>query len=249
MNEDAALGYVLGTLDDEEMAQARARLGTDASFASAVERAREDVEGISRGIEMVAEGTSWSETPDRGPSIWVRVVAVAAAVALAATGVSALVNAGGDADPGGPPQMGHQVPGLNNLSTLTRDAVAVVTGTVTRVDLGQAGGEGGMDYAIATVRVAEALKGSIGSTVSALDYVYGITPGGQSGVTSGGQSGVWVSEGDQVLLFLASSAGTVHEDIDPPHLQVLHGTAGRYFIRDGELVDAPFTMAEVREAF
>jgi hypothetical protein len=240
MNDDEALGYVLGTLDAQQMEHAERAILDDAAFAEAVERARADVGDVSRGLQLVAEDAP-TTSADR-PSLWVRVVSIAAVIGLLGFGTAALLGDEPVRNQPPPPSQGMQVPGADELPNLARDAVAVVIGTVTNVQQGRvAPGEDAMEYAIATVKVSETLKGAPADTIAAFDYVY-------SGVTSVGQPGLWAHEGDHVLVFLASSKDTIHENVAPPHFQVLNGTAGRYFIRDGELADAKFTLAEVRAA-
>lgn len=86
------------------------------------------------------------------------------------------------------------------------------------------------------------------------EYIFHIDAHDPNGVITevivefGDNSTVFAHTYTRVLLFLASSDDTVHEQLDPPHFQVLHGGVGSYEISDGNLVGAPFTLDEVRDA-
>jgi hypothetical protein len=234
MSDDAALGYVLGTLDEEERAQLESRLESDRSLAEAVARARKDVAEITTGIGLVASGAGGTRRglPRQRP--WKPIAAAAAVILLAGGGVALLRDGKTPSPEPTPPSIVVPVPGAGELDNLVRDAVAIVTGTVVDVRDGAASeGSGGIDYQIAIVELDETIKGSTGPRFAAFDYTYG-SP--------------WVANGTRVLLFLASSADTVHEQLEPPHLQVLSGDVGSYEISDGSLVGAPFTLDEVRDA-
>ena len=102
---------------------------------------------------------------------------------------------------------------------------------------------------LADVTVGEAIRGE-GGTLVAFDYDLG---GGAAGGTITSRGGAissvpggsdWVV-GQDVLLFLAPSTGTVHEGLRPEHWQVVGGTQGRYLVVVGS-VQAPFTLDQVR---
>lgn len=233
--DDLALGYVLGTLEPDDRARAERALAEEPAFADAVARARADMDDITRGLELVASDAT--KTP-RGDSMGRRLapfLGAAAAVALIVAGIVAVQRGTGDPTvDASQSTIRGQLPGACSLDALTGEfAVAIVTGTVTDVATGTAEQDGGLDYQIATVQVGETIMGDASGTIHAFDYTYG-SP--------------WVEEGQELLLFLASSAGTGHAGIDPPHYQVNSGDCGSVEIRDGELVGASFTLQQVREA-
>jgi hypothetical protein len=183
------------------------------------------------------------------------VAAGVAAAAVVATGV-AMTQLGGSDGPdqaGRPtpsatsgssgPQLGFGVP--YDLNRLVRESDTVVIGEVTELRRGATDAESGaLRYVLAHVAVQDVLKGS-GGDLWAFDYDLG--GGTSSGGTSSEPAGPPWHVGDRVLLFLTSSAGTVHEGVQPPHLQVAGGAQGRYAV-NGESVDAPFSLADVRAA-
>ncbi len=146
-----------------------------------------------------------------------------------------------------------------DLARLVGESERIVVGTVTGVAHGPASDQsGGLAYLIATVHIDQTLKGPEALTLAAFDYDYSggtsvsstggaITSGtALSGPTSGGGPlGATFIVGQQVLLFLSSSTGTVHEHIAPQHWQVTGGAQGEYVMRDGK-PDAPFSLDDVR---
>jgi hypothetical protein len=232
MNSDLALGYALGTLDKEESARAIRLLETDPMFGDDIRRAQADIETLGRGIQLVAAQSSSSPV---GATRRTRLAAVLAIAAMLVGVVVFAATRGGPAPTPGPgATIAVPVPGAADLSNLVRGASLIVTGTVTGVTQGTLGeGEGGLRYQIAEIQVSETIKGSAGSRVVAFDYTYGAP---------------WVRKGQNILLFLLGSQGTVHESVKPSHFQVLNGDAGSYQIRDGALVGASFTLDDVRRA-
>ncbi len=99
-----------------------------------------------------------------------------------------------------------------------------------------------MPYVFATIGVEDSLKpaGDPIERVVGFDYDFGAV------TTSVGPGPAW-HEGERVVVFLVSDAGTVSEDLKPAHLQILDGVGGRYPIVDGKL-QAPFTLEQIREA-
>ena len=146
-----------------------------------------------------------------------------------------------------------------DLARLVADSDRIVVGTVVQVRKGAASdASGGLAFVIATVRVDQTLKGPSTGTVAAFDYDYsgtitsaggvaGTAPTTSSEVSPGSPLGSSFAEGERVLLFLSSSAGTVHERIPPQHWQVTAGAQGEYTMQ-GDAPSAPFTLADIRRA-
>jgi hypothetical protein len=244
MNRDElALGYVLGTLDEADEMQARTLLTEDQSFAEAVTRSKVDVRDLRRGLDLVAADALPRPGTAARPR-WLAALAAAAVVLAIAGGVVLATR-----NPKAPIARGTQSPRTNQVPgpVLTLDqkvkgAAVIVVGTVTDLRTGSLAEGEGTDYAMATVRVEERIKGAPGDTVVAFDYVYGIVS------SEGGPGGVWAKPGDRLLLFLVSDAGTASEDLRPSHLQVFEGAGGRFHVANGELTDAPFTLQDVRDS-
>ena len=246
IKDDLANGYVLGTLDEEDETRAGELLTGDASFAAAVARSEEDLRDIKRGLDLVAADALHHAMP-AGRSRWV-VGLAAAAVLIAVVGGAILASRGNEKAPvarGSRPPTSIGVPGPTlTLEQTVKSSSVIVVGTVTDVQTGSVGSpeEGGMEYAMATIRVEERIKGSPGESVVAFDYVYGIVS------SEGGAGGVWAKAGDRLLVFLVSDAGAISEDLKPDHLQIAEGARGRFRVSNGELVDAPYTLQDVRDA-
>ena len=186
-----------------------------------------------------------------GRAAW---VSAAAAVLLIGGGGAALMSAEGS------PRPAHRAlapstaplptnPGttLNSsitydLGRLVRESPRIVVGTVTDLRHGSGEAAGGLPYVLAHIRVREAIRGAAGD-LWAFDYDLG-----SGGAISSVPSGPPWRVGEDVLLFLSSSSGTVHEGVAPAHEQVSGGAQGRYEIVDGELRSAPFTLEQVRKA-
>jgi hypothetical protein len=197
-----------------------------------------------------------AETPPAAPLASsrrpVRIAVGVAAAAVVAAGLIVASSQLGDAParqtaqrpsptatPSGPgTQLGLQVV-TYDLARLAREADQVVIGRVTEIRRGAGEDAGGLPYVLAHVAVQDVLKGG-GGDLWAFDYELGA---GTSSVAGGPP---W-ELGDRLLLFLASPAGTVHQGVQPAHLQVVGGAQGRYAFR-GDALDAPFTLAEVRAA-
>jgi hypothetical protein len=150
------------------------------------------------------------------------------------------------------PQLGFGVP--YDLDRLVRESDHVVIGRVTEVRRGSGEEAGGLPYVLAHIDSEEVLRGG-GGDVWAFDYDLGAGTNG-AGTTGAGTTGAGTSSvpagapwrvGDRLLLFLTSPAGTVHERVQPPHLQVVAGAQGRYVV-NGDAVEAPFSLADVRAA-
>jgi hypothetical protein len=126
------------------------------------------------------------------------------------------------------------------LAERVAQADRIVVGEVTNVTRGALSEDvGGLPYLLASVKVTESLKPAGGTdAVVAFDYDLG------GAVTSEGSARPW-TVGQRVLLFLVSDAGTVSEKIEPAHLQLAEGDGGR-FLFNGETLDAPFSLDDVR---
>lgn len=139
-----------------------------------------------------------------------------------------------------------------DLRRLSAESALIVVGTVTEVRHGSGEAAGGLPYVLAHIRVDRALRGA-DSSVWAFDYDLGSKGGVVSSESAVSPESAVSSElagppwrvGESVLLFLASSAGTVHAEVEPGHLQVVGGAQGRYAVH-GERLDAPFTFAQLR---
>ncbi|HVM39668.1 MAG TPA: hypothetical protein VM618_02675 [Acidimicrobiia bacterium] len=215
------------------------------------DRMARDIDRIRRGLalaaDLAADATPRPRVRRRAPH---RAVGVAAAALLLA-GATAVVVGGVDDDasdaPVAAPPATDAGPVLNSslgpqtVAERVALADAVVVGTVRDVAYGELDDQGGLPYALATIDVAEWVKGPSDrpSSVVAFDYAF-------AGPTSAGDGSGWVP-GQQVLVFLVSDAGTVSESIQPAHLQVAGGPDGR-FAFDGDRLVAPFTLDEVRQA-
>ena len=130
-----------------------------------------------------------------------------------------------------------------NLRERVAASSRIVIGTVValkhdRID-SDIEGEAGDPYVLATIRVDEAIKGPADELVA---FAYAFN---NATITTEGSSRPW-SVGDRVLLFLVPDVGTISSDIDPPHLQVAEGEAGRYFVEGSRLQGADFTLDDVR---
>lgn len=145
----------------------------------------------------------------------------------------------------GPSTPASITPGLGSvvvydLARLLRESRRVVLGRVVEVRHGDGAQAGGIPYVLALVQVTEALRGG-SSNVWAFDY----DVGNGTAIPSVPTGPRWET-GENVLLFLAPSTGTVHEGLTPTHDQVVGGPQGRYQVKAGELVGAPFTLEQVR---
>jgi len=89
----------------------------------------------------------------------------------------------------------------------------------------------GSTYQLVTIRISEALKGP-GGTVVVLDP------------SAGGPTNWKIN--DRVLVFLTPDDTLA--TIPAPHLTVEGRGTGRYLITNGRLVDADFTLDDVRRA-
>lgn len=94
-------------------------------------------------------------------------------------------------------------------------------------------------YHLVTIRVDEVLRGPLTTQIVVYDSPADRLPA---------ERNVRWKVGTRMLLFLDPSEGTVHHGIKPLHYQLTLGAHGAYEIRDGELVDAPFTLDEIRAA-
>jgi hypothetical protein len=180
-------------------------------------------------------------------------LAVAAALAIVAIRVlpgddtSRVASPAAATAPASPPStastVGSAAPVLP-LPDMARAAERIVIGRIEHLDRGlnSPPGQPGMPYVLATISVEESLKpaGDAIKQVVAFDYDYG------GAITSGSPAPAW-NEGDRVVIFLVSDAGTVSENLKPAHLQVLEGSRGRYSIVNGE-IQGPLTLEQVREA-
>ena len=232
---------------------------------------------LRRGLVLLAERTPPPpvERPAGSTRLPTWAVAAAAAVALATAGGGITLAATRQHHPAASPALVRPSPGpavqpsttapplstglgvRYDLPRLVAESERIVVGTVVEVRHGPAADDsGGLAYVIATLRVEQTLKGAASTTVAAFDYDYSgaITSAGgpvTSGpVTSGsadGPSGATFIPGERVLLFLSSSAGTVHEQITPLHWQVTGGAQGEYQMH-GDVPDATFTLDDVRQA-
>ena len=202
--------------------------------------AERDLVAIRRGLMLIAADIPVAPRPRRGQNWrWL----AAAAIVVVALGLVAIVTVQrlGSMDRDRGPSIG--VPAIPlTLKERVAAATRIVVGTVVKVERGRTGtqveGESGDPYVLATVRIDEAIKGA-GGDVVAFAYDFG------SAVTSEGQARPW-NVGDHVLLFLVLDEGTVSANIRPPHMQVAEGEAGRYFVDGDKVVDADFTLADVR---
>jgi hypothetical protein len=128
-----------------------------------------------------------------------------------------------------------------DLRMLVQSSPRIVVGTVSEVKKGrQSEDDGGMSYALATIKVSDTLRGAKADKVVAFDYVYP-----DNSLMSDSPMGADFVKNQKVLLFLSSSAGTVHEKIGPKHWQVTGGFQGMYAMKSGE-PQADFTLADVR---
>ena len=206
---------------------------------------------LRRGLGLLA-----AQTPDRR-SRRPLLAAAAAAALLAAAGIGVGLAINGSEGQSGPQQAGPSAPPIAStsqpgggpttigqgvsydLARLVDESPRILVGTVTNVSHGDASdASGGLPYVLAEVSVDHTLKGADTAHVVAFDYDYGGT------VTANAPHGATFAVGQQVLLFLSSSAGTVHADLPPLHWQVTGGAAGEYRMR-GDEPEAPFTIAEI----
>ena len=203
-----------------------------------------DVARIRAGLALLALDAPEPRAPRRRGAAFVAAAAVAALLAL---GIAVAVDDPPSrpvatppsvAPPTGGAQIGMPAPS-RDLVTKVNDATRVVVGRVTGVHTGTLGTEGDA-YVLATVEVDEAVKGD-GGTLVAFAYEYGTTA-----IVSSGSTRPW-QVGDRVLLFLVPDVGTASSDIEPAHLFVDGGESGRYLF-EGDRLDAPFTLDEVRAA-
>lgn len=208
---------------------------------------------LRRGLALLAD-----RTPEPGARRHGRIAAVAAGlVLLAGAGAAVGLTAGdGGGEPtarshpaspitGTAPEQSSPALGIvvaYDLPRLVAESDRIVVGTVAEVEHHD-GSEatGGLAYVLATVDVDESIKGPRDAQVVAFDYDYG------DAITADGPQGASFTAGTRVLLFLAGSAGTVHEQLGPPHWQVTGGAQGEYAMT-GDEPDAPFTMQDVRRA-
>lgn len=207
---------------------------------------------LRRGLLLLAEQTP----PPRTRRPWLT-AAAAAVVVLAPVGVGLGQRFTGSGTPPDRPQAGPSAPPVASsppttggpsvigqgvtydLARLVDESPRIVIGTVTRVTHGEASdASGGLPYVLADISIDRTLKGPDTAPLVVFDYDYGNT------VTSDAVQGATFDVGERVLLFLSSSAGTVHADLDRPHWQVTGGAAGEYRMRGNE-PDAPFTLSDV----
>ena len=217
----------------------------DPELASAVQRARRDIERIRLGIALAAEHHETTGAPTGRR--WL-IPAAAAAAAVVLVGAVALVAtreedrapvAASTSTTTAGPSIGAARPGPPlTLDDRAAQAERIVVGTITAIDRGEVGG---LPYVLARVAVSETIKGEDADDVVAFDYDLGGV------ITSSDAPAAPWAIGDEVLLFLVSDAGTVSEELEPAHLQVAEGAGGRYAVVDGEVV-APFTLEDVRRA-
>jgi hypothetical protein len=130
-----------------------------------------------------------------------------------------------------------------DLERLVAEADRIVVGTVTDVQHGKASElSGGMDYVLGTLKVEELIRGAKSTDqIVAFDFEYG------NAVVSDTPMGATFEPGQRVLVFLTSVAGTVSEDLRPEHWQVTGGDQGEFFF-EGDKLQAPFSLEDVREA-
>jgi hypothetical protein len=248
-------------MNDDERAL-RAVLDPDADQQVGVEarRAAEaDLSAMSRGLALVAaDARAVPPLRARLDRRWLFAAAAAAVIIAGLAAVPALTRGGRDDRAGRTTAQASNAPTPASSPTgaaigvpapkLTLEervvqAERIVVGTVTKLERGQLGGpaegETGDAYILATVRVDEAIKGPAGDAVAfSYDYTGTIT-------TSEGAQRPW-TVGDHVLLFLVSDAGTAPADVHPTDMQVAEGEGGRYFVDGDRLVDADFTLDDVR---
>lgn len=205
---------------------------------------------LRRGLLLLAEQTP----PPRNRRAW---LAAAAVVVLALVGVGLGLRFTGDGTSPGRHQAGPAAPSVGgnpptnsgpsvigqgvtyDLPRLVDESPRIVIGTVMRVTHGEASdASGGLPYVLADISIDRTLKGPNTAQLVAFDYDYG------TGVTSDAAQGATFNVGERVLLFVSSSEGTVHADLDRPHWQVTGGAAGEYRMR-GDVPDAPFTLSDV----
>lgn len=211
---------------------------------------------LRRGLGLLAAEAADTAPAARRAPRWLpaSAIATAAAVVAVAIGVGTPLGSGGEgstpvtgerppAAVGAPP--GGEVPGriryglAYDLPRLVAESPRIAIGTVVEIRRGALPDDGGLDYLIGIVNVEEILRGPQTEQIAAFDYDYG------RAVVAGSARGANLVEGARVLLFLADSAGTVHEAVEPAHWQVTGGAQGVYAMRGAE-PDAPFTLEEIR---
>jgi hypothetical protein len=241
--EDRALQLLI----EDEHARA-----DDPEFDAALDRGRADLARIRRGLKLIA-----AEDADRAPTLrrttrrtFRRAAAVAAAAAVVGVAVVFGVTrddssdrAAGDKQRGGSPALGAPAPNMT-LEERVAASDRIIIGTITAISHGQLveqDGQPGLPYVLAKVSIARTLKPASGDDASVIAFDYDADPTTTSVPSNAGPP--W-RVGDELLLFLASDRGTVSENIEPAHLQVVGGASGRYEMRDGEVV-APFTVADI----
>lgn len=209
--------------------------GFDESEAAAAER---DVERIRRGLDLLARDLDDERARRRVP----RWVGVAASLAAAAAGVVVLV----PRHDARPVARATAAPGRTGATSVVpdrgwqfraRNATTVVVGTVSHlthgtIDLGPGAPVG---YTLADVDVSETVKGTAGDvTAFAFDEADASTA-----------ARTW-NVGDRVVLFLVQpEAGWLSSSVPAAHLDLFEGLRSRYDF-DGEALDAPFTLDELR---
>ena len=201
-------------------------------------------ERLRRGLALLAEQTP----PARARRAWLP--AAAAAVLLVVAGVGAAVVLRDDSPQPVPPVIAAPtstvIPPIGlgvsyDLARLVRESPRIVVGTVTKVTHGSASeASGGLDYVLADIDVERTLSGPAEQELVAFGYDYG------GAVTAGSAAGASFVEGERVLLFLSSAAGTVQEGLGTPHWQVTGGASGKYTMRDGQ-PEASFTLEQVEQ--
>ncbi len=223
MNDDLAMGYVLGTLDDADRTLAERLLEEDRAFAESVERARGDVDKLARGMARTVLREQRRAWLRKAPWPW-----LAGAVFVAASvigGILLLARDGGRTSDG---TLGKDPATL--LAERIQRADVIVVGRVTSVVDGIVGST---PSAIATIEVEQVLKGNA-------DLLLGAADDRSAAVDSS-----WASVGERHLLFL-DRVNAVVPSIAVRVWRVLDGPGGRYLVTEDGLAGATFTIADVR---
>jgi hypothetical protein len=223
-----ALAYVMGTLEGAERDRVERRLEDDPMFADAVARARREMGDLSRGLaraeSRARRAMRWGSTRRTRLIVFISLVLVAS---LTAGTILLLKSAASQfrAERTLPAQDPARL-----LADQVDGAEIVAIGSVTDVLHTAIGGRASV---VATVLVEEVLKGTAWTFVAAVD----------DGPVSPGAA--WARTGDRFLLFLEPVTAML-PGVGARPMRVRQSAWGRYLIRDGALVDAPFTLASVR---
>ncbi len=129
-----------------------------------------------------------------------------------------------------------------SVSLLLSEAEYICVGVVTAVATGTFGPEisspyAGDSYDIVTVRVENVLRGPVDAQIMVLYSAADRLPTERQ---------VEWRTGSSILLFLDPSSGTAHEHVAPAHFQLTFGANGAWELRNGRLIDAPFSLEDVR---